>query len=218
MTSFTFQPSSSRPVLPIGKWTQSRFTIRPYRAQDAVQVRELFVSVNRELAPIGMHEQFERYIEQSIEEEIGRIPEYYGDRAGGFWVVDLGAELVAMFGLERAAEDATELRRMYLSRNHRGQGLGRVLLGVAEGIAVRKGFSRMIASTSEIQHAAKPLYRSSGYRIVREEVVEQASNKTVGAGLRRFHFEKPLRHAQSLDGSLDRGWFEQNPSQLNESF
>jgi putative acetyltransferase len=180
-----------------------------------VQVRELFVRVNRELAPTGMHELFERYIEHSIEEELGRIPEYYGERAGGFWVVELGEWLVGMFGLEWAADDAVELRRMYLSRGHRGQGLGRALLDFAEGIAVRKGFSRMIASTSEIQHAARSLYRSSGYRLVREEVTEQASNRTIGAGLRRFHFEKSLRHAQNVDDSLDRGWFERNVPQSN---
>jgi hypothetical protein len=32
----------------------------------------------------------------------------------------------------------------------------------------------------------------AGYRLVREEVAATTSNKTVGAGIRRFYFEKTL--------------------------
>ena len=50
---------------------------------------------------------------------------------------------------------------------------------------------RLDLSTSELQDAALSLYRSVGYRLVREEVAA-TSNKTVGAGIRRFYFEKTL--------------------------
>jgi hypothetical protein len=36
------------------------------------------------------------------------------------------------------------------------------------------------------------LYRSAGYVLVREEVAAEASNKTLGGGIRRYHFSKPL--------------------------
>ena len=51
---------------------------------------------------------------------------------------------------------------------------------------------RLDLSTSELQDAALSLYRSVGYRLVREEVAATTSNKTVGAGIRRFYFEKTL--------------------------
>jgi putative acetyltransferase len=47
-------------------------------------------------------------------------------------------------------------------------------------------------STSELQPAALALYRDAGYRLVREEIAEQASNKTLGGGIRRFYFAKCL--------------------------
>jgi hypothetical protein len=47
-------------------------------------------------------------------------------------------------------------------------------------------------STSELQPAALELYRRTGYRQVREVVAEQTSNKTLGGGIRRYHFEKDL--------------------------
>jgi len=47
-------------------------------------------------------------------------------------------------------------------------------------------------STSELQHAALALYRQAGYFLLREEVAETASNKTVGGGIRRYYFAKTL--------------------------
>jgi hypothetical protein len=51
---------------------------------------------------------------------------------------------------------------------------------------------RLELSTSELQGAALSLYRSAGYRLVREASATAMSNKTVGAGIRRFYFEKTL--------------------------
>jgi putative acetyltransferase len=53
----------------------------------------------------------------------------------------------------------------------------------------------MVLSTSELQQAAISLYRNLGYQMVREEIGMEQSNKTVGGGIRRFHFEKNLRRA-----------------------
>ena len=66
------------------------------------------------------------------------------------------------------------------------------MLAAAEARAKELGFARMILSTAEIQHAALGFYRKSGYRLVRTEVAEAMSTKTVGGGLTRYHFEKDL--------------------------
>jgi hypothetical protein len=47
-------------------------------------------------------------------------------------------------------------------------------------------------STSELQREALSLYRNAGYGLVREEVAVAASNKTIGGGIRRYHFSKIL--------------------------
>ena len=51
--------------------------IRPFAADDAAQVRDLFIRVNRLLAPPDMKEAFEGYIASSLKEEIDRISDYY---------------------------------------------------------------------------------------------------------------------------------------------
>ena len=50
----------------------------------------------------------------------------------------------------------------------------------------------MILSTAELQGEALGLYRGAGYRLVREEIAAASTNKTVGGGIRRYHFEKLL--------------------------
>src|ERR1700687_2034117 len=88
--------------------------IRPFTVDDAAQVRDLFIRVNRRLAPPHMKEAFEDYIARSLKEEIDRISDYYGEKRGGFWVAVAGTRIVGMFGLEPSSVDAMELRRMYV--------------------------------------------------------------------------------------------------------
>jgi putative acetyltransferase len=66
------------------------------------------------------------------------------------------------------------------------------MLSFAEDECRRRNRPRLDLSTSELQGDAVLLYRNSGYQLVREEVAVAASNKTLGGGIRRFHFAKPL--------------------------
>ena len=102
--------------------------IRPFAEHDAAQVRELFITVNRLLSPPDLRDAFEAYIERALREEIDRIPAYYAERDGGFWVAVKGDKVVGTFGLERASNDAMELRRMYVDHLARRQGIARQML------------------------------------------------------------------------------------------
>jgi putative acetyltransferase len=85
-----------------------------------------------------------------------------------------------------------ELRRMYVDAAARRKGIGRRMLQYAEDECRRRNVARLELSTAEIQSAALALYRNSGYQLLREDVAEITSNKTVGSGLRRFYFHKVL--------------------------
>jgi GNAT superfamily N-acetyltransferase len=167
--------------------------IRRYEPGDRTWVRDLFVRVNRALAPADLRDRFEAYIELALREEIERIGEYYDPaRGNSFWVAVDGPAVVGTVGLETVAPGVLELRRMYVDPARRREGLGALLLRHAEEIAVRQGALRIVLSTSEIQTAAIALYRSTGYRLLREVVATEPSNKTIGGGIRRFEFEKAL--------------------------
>ena len=167
-------------------------TIRPFAEQDAAHVRELFITVNRLLSPPHLRDAFEAYIERALAEEIDRISAYYGERDGGFWVAVKGDKVVGTFGLERASDDAMELRRMYVDPSARRRGIARRMLQFAEDECRSRNIPRLQLSTAEIQQAPLALYRNAGYQLVREETVEALSKKTVGSGMRRYYLEKTL--------------------------
>lgn len=166
--------------------------IRAFAPPDAADVRELFIRVNRLLAPAQLVEAFESYIARSLAEEIDRLADYYSSRNGGFWVALDGGEIVGMFGLEASGQHAMELRRMYVAPGARRRGIARKMLAFAENECRRHNRLRLELSTSELQKDALALYRSAGYESVREEIADAASNKTIGGGIRRYHFTKRL--------------------------
>jgi hypothetical protein len=167
-------------------------SIRPFAEQDTAQVRELFITVYRLLSPSDLRDAFESHINRALEEEIDRIPAYYRKRDGGFWVAVRGDTVVGTFGLERASADALSCAACMLILRHEGRGLLDRCSGGRMNVGERNA-SRLELSAAEIQRAAIEIYRNAGYRLVRTEVVEALSNKTVGSGIQRLYFEKVLR-------------------------
>jgi len=166
--------------------------IRPYSDPDLAQVQSLFIKVNRLIAPADMKCAFEDYIERSLEEEISRIPAYYSQRNGSFRVAALDNKIVGMFGLEQTGTNIFELRRMYVDPDFRRMGIAKMLLQYAENLVRERGARQIILSTSELQQAALSLYRNADYHAMKEELAQDASNKTIGGGIRRYHFVKDL--------------------------
>lgn len=163
-----------------------------YAPAHAAAARALFIRVNRLLAPAELRAQLEAYIERSLVEEIDRIEDYYRDHNGGFWVAMDCADLLGMFGLEQIDAESMELRRMYVDPDQRRRGIARSMLAFAEDECRRRDFKRLDLSTSELQGEALALYRNAGYWLLREEMAVEASNKTLGGGVKRYYFTKPL--------------------------
>lgn len=169
-------------------------TIRPFAPADQDRVTEIFIAWNRHITQPGQEAAFDAYIRRSLAEEIERIPEYYHAVEGsGFWVAELDGEVVGMVGIERLDERDAEVRRMYVDADWRRHGIGGRLLAHAEHFCRRAGYARVVLSTSALQPQAKALYEAKGYDLEKEVVAEAQTNRTVGGGLRRFHFVKPLR-------------------------
>lgn len=182
------------------KIPEPEFLIRPFEERDALDVRQLFTEVNRELLDGLAHPSAERYIRQAIDEEIGQIGEYYSrEKGNAFFVAELGNTLAGMFGLERKSQDAVELRRMYVRAQFRRRGLARTFLTYAVRLARDMNRKKLTLSTAEIQSAALALYRSAGFRLLRSEIANATTSSTVGGGIRRYHFEIDVGTARSTD-------------------
>jgi GNAT superfamily N-acetyltransferase len=165
-------------------------------AADFDAVASLWTRVNRELAPAGMETLIEHYIATTITAELPRLLDIFSlARRNAFWVVepsDRDRRIVGTFGIECHDGDTTELRRMYLDKEWRGEGLAQRMLHTAETAAREFGFSRMIVSTADVQRAALRFYAKAGFKRVRSEIAEVMTVKQAGGGLLRHHFEKAL--------------------------
>ena len=168
--------------------------IRPFLPEDQDRVSAIFIEWNRHIAPPDNTAAFDDYIQRVLDEEILRIPDYYQNTPGsGFWVADLSGAVVGMAGIERLNDTEAEVRRMYVDTDYRRRGIGVRLLSHLEDFCIEEGYRCILLSTSEVQEAALALYKAQGYRLVGEEVAEEQTNRTVGGGIKRFHFEKELQ-------------------------
>ena len=82
---------------------------------------------------------------------------------GAFLVGFDGDEAVACGGLCRYDAATGEIRRMYVARERRGEGLSRQILGALEEEARSLGYSAIRLETGDRQPEALALYRTAGY-------------------------------------------------------
>lgn len=83
--------------------------------------------------------------------------------AGTFIVIRLDGTLVGCGGFKRETAGTAYIKRMWVSRDARGLGLGRRLLAELEDRARSLGYRKICLETEKSLKEAQQLYRSSGY-------------------------------------------------------
>lgn len=167
-------------------------SMRRYAEADRETVQDLWIRINRELAPDHLKDLFEDYITEALLPELDRLEDVFSARnRAGFWVVEDG-RIIGTFGIEQVSDAECELRRMYLEKDRRGTGLSAHMLAHAEAEARKLGYATMLASTAEVQGAAIQFYLKQGYTLLESQVAKEQSVRTVGGGMKRFYFRKDL--------------------------
>jgi len=96
--------------------------------------------------------------------DIRDIESSYFERGGAFFVLEeKSGSIIGAYGLYRLDEQTCELRKMYLDKEYRGRGLGRMLLEDAMSKARRLGFKRIVLETASVLKEAIALYKSYGF-------------------------------------------------------
>ncbi len=80
-----------------------------------------------------------------------------------FLVIKVDGVPVGCGAIRRLSADIAELKRMYVKRSHRRQGLARAILEALEERALRDGIRRLRLESGDGQPEAVALYRSAGY-------------------------------------------------------
>ncbi|XP_072191829.1 putative N-acetyltransferase 8B [Excalfactoria chinensis] len=88
-----------------------------------------------------------------------------------FWVVEAGGAVVGMVAVAPPQDpaqrgEALELKRMSVSKEHRGHGISKALCGEVLRFAQARGYRAVMLYTSIVQVVAQRLYESQGFRKV----------------------------------------------------
>ncbi|MDQ1033186.1 GNAT superfamily N-acetyltransferase [Streptomyces umbrinus] len=90
-------------------------------------------------------------------------PEADFDPPGLFLIAHAGEEAVGRGGVRLLGEHTAEIKRMYVSGDARGHGIGRYLLEHLERHAASRGATRIMLETGRRNTAALALYHRAGY-------------------------------------------------------
>jgi len=130
-------------------------TMRPATNAD---VRDICRIVSTVLDEYGLHTDC-----GGTDADLRDIESSYFLRGGHFAVMERADKVIGTVGLVPISSDAVELRKMYLLRDFRGDGLGRRLLEYALDTARSSGYGRVTLETSEKLVEAVGLYRKYGF-------------------------------------------------------
>ncbi|KAG6615531.1 N-acetyltransferase-like protein [Phytophthora cinnamomi] len=141
--------------------------VRPFRAEDLPQVREIFKAGMQSYAAFqAMPEHTEEYLRESLSSDLSDIEGTYIVPGGNFWVATpktAPAQVVGMVGLEPKDNKEGELRRMSVKYTHRRLGVGGKLIAALEQWAQENGFRKVWLTTVGVMDKARAFYPSMGY-------------------------------------------------------
>ena len=130
-------PTSHRSPALLSSLSRAGISIRAVRQEEMPAVRALFLAGMRPYADqfspgSGMHKFWLQYTEAAVKDDISDrgVQRVYTGAGGGFWVATEEGDpnrLVGCVAAEKVAETVVELRRMSVSPECRGRGVGKLL-------------------------------------------------------------------------------------------
>ena len=135
------------------------------------------------------HWGFGLFFEAKVATELSAFLKAYDPDRDGLWVVTKGDRVEGGIAIDgsRAGDRGAHLRWFILSDALRGSGWGRRLVRAAVDFCIEKKYPRITLWTFEGLHAARHLYESVGFHLVR-----QCEGRQWGTEVNEQQFECPL--------------------------
>ncbi|MFH1382001.1 MAG: GNAT family N-acetyltransferase [Chloroflexota bacterium] len=96
--------------------------------------------------------------------DLGRIIADYIENRGDFIVATCDELIVGSGGLRRVNNETAEIKRMRVTPQYQGQGIGELILDYLMKKAQALGYQRLILDTTARQRIAQQLYKSRGFK------------------------------------------------------
>ena len=114
-----------------------KYTLVSARNIDSKEIKEVIYSILNEY---GLKED-----EDKTDSDLNNIQKYYTDNNGFFGKILLNNKIVGTIGLFKLDDVICELRKMYLLKEHRGKGLGKILMDVIIKKAREKKYKKTVS-------------------------------------------------------------------------
>ena len=131
--------------------------------------RDAMVALHQRIYPrgYGLAQSFVDDVATALDEVIAAgWPERAGD---GVWIVERDGEFGGCLALSDEGDGEGRVRFFLLAPELRGEGLGRRLIDELMDVAREARYQRLVLATFEELTTAARLYRSHGFRVVRED-------------------------------------------------
>lgn len=131
--------------------------IRPFTPADQDAVRALVLA--------GLQDHWGT-LDPTLNPDLNDIAGWYGPLDGRTIVAEIDGEIVGTGTMHRVDDQTAVLARMSVSRDRRGQGLGKALVRALVEMAREQGYGRLICETTDTWQDAINLYLATGFAIV----------------------------------------------------
>lgn len=106
------------------------------------------------------------------ESDLLNIEQKYNETGGVFLIVESkDAQIIATGGLLKISDIQYKIRKMYVAKNYRRKGLGKLILIELEKHALKNNAKTIVLETTKLMEAAINLYTSFGF-IKGSEVID----------------------------------------------
>jgi putative acetyltransferase len=129
--------------------------IREYKNTDNKPLIEMISTI---LAEYKMSLDF-----QGPDKDLEDLQNIYFNNKGVFFVAELDGKIIGSVAVSKIDDEKCELRKLYILKEHRGQGFGRILLDRAIDFASLNGYGKMELEVSEKHKGAIRLYEKLGF-------------------------------------------------------
>ena len=137
--------------------------------RDSKIIKEVIYSILNEY---GLKED-----EDNTDADLNNIQKHYTNNDGFFGKILQNNKIVGTIGLFKLDDVTCELRKMYLLKEHRGKGLGKLLMDIIIKKAKEKKYKKIELETASVLQEAIGLYKKYGFREIEKSNLANRCDK-----------------------------------------
>jgi len=114
---------------------------------------------------------------QNFDNEINNLQEMYSEPTGGLILASVNNKIVGVAGIRKFENNDCELKRMYVKKDYRNLGIGKLLLEYAIELSTKLNYNKLKLDTIDSMKSAIKLYLSFGFEEIspyRYKTIESA--------------------------------------------